>query len=305
MLEVEQDLNDLVYFAHVVDHRGFAPAARALGVPKSKLSRRIAQLEERLGVRLLQRSTRRFSVTDVGANYYRHCKAIILEAHAAQESIAQATGEPRGILRLSCPIALLHARVAAMLVEFMALNPHVEIHLSGTNRRVDIVAEGYDIAIRARTPPLEDSSLVMRELAQRDWYLVASPSLCERYPMPAVPADLDKLPSLGDSINDREQHWHLVGPHGATATIAHRPRLVTDDMYSLRAAAVGGLGVVQLPAMILGDELRNGSLVRLLPEWSSKGAVVHAVFPSRRGLLPAVRALIDFLVHKFEELPDE
>lgn len=305
MIEAGQDLNDLVYFAHVVDHRGFAPAARALGVPKSKLSRRIAQLEERLGVRLLQRSTRRFSVTDVGESYYRHCKAIIIEAQAAQESIAQVTGEPRGIVRLSCPIALLHARVAAMLVEFMALNPQVEIHLKGINRRVDLVAEGYDIAIRARTPPLEDSSLVMRELAQRDWYLVASPSLCARYPSPAVPADLDKLPSLGDGITDREHHWHLVGPDGATATIAHRPRLVTDDMFSLRAAAVAGLGVVQLPAMILSDELRDGSLVRLLPQWCSKGAVVHAVFPSRRGLLPAVRALIDFLVRRFDELPED
>ncbi len=305
MQAAEQDLNDLVYFAHVVDHRGFAPAARALGVPKSKLSRRIAQLEERLGVRLLQRSTRRFSVTEVGESYYRHCKAIIVEAQAAQESIAQVTGEPRGIVRLSCPIALLHARVAAMLVEFMAANPHVEIHLHATNRRVDLVAEAIDIAIRARTPPLEDSSLVMRELAQRDWYLVASPSLCARYPEPAVPADLDKLPSLGDRSLDREHHWHLVGPDGATATIAHRPRLVTDDMFSLRAAAVAGLGVVQLPAMILGDELRKGSLLRVLPQWCSKGAVVHVVFPSRRGLLPAVRALIDFLARKFEELPDE
>ncbi len=305
MFEEAQDINDLVYFAHVVDHRGFTPAAHALGVPKSKLSRRIAQLEARLGVRLLQRSTRSFSVTEVGESYYRHCKAILVEAQAAQESIAHATGEPRGVVRLSCPIALLHARVAAMLIEFMALNPHVEIHLKGINRRVDLVAEGYDIAIRARMPPLEDSSLVMRELAQRDWYLVASPGLCERYPEPIVPADLDKLPSLGDGVTEREHHWHLVGPDDSTASIAYHPRLVTDDMFSLRQAAVAGLGVVQLPAMILGDELRSGSLVRLLPEWHSKGAVVHAVFPSRRGLLPAVRSLIDFLAKKFSELPDQ
>ncbi|MBS0445249.1 MAG: LysR family transcriptional regulator [Proteobacteria bacterium] len=305
MLAPDQDLNDLVYFAHVVDHRGFAPAARALGVPKSKLSRRVAQLEDRLGVRLLQRSTRRFSVTDVGESYYRHCKAIIVEAQAAQESIAQATGTPRGVVRLSCPIALLHARVAAMLVEFMTANPQVEIHLEATNRRVDLVADGFDIAIRARTPPLEDSSLAMRELAQRDWYLVASPAFCERHPLPAVPADLDRLPTLGDSLAERDHRWHLVGPEGATATISHRPRLVTDDMYSLRAAAVAGLGVVQLPAMLMADELRSGRLVRLLPEWCSKGAVVHAVFPSRRGLLPSVRALLDFLVRKFAELPDD
>lgn len=300
-----QDLNDLVYFAHVVDHRGFAPAARALAVPKSKLSRRIAALEERLGVRLIQRSTRRFSVTDVGETYYRHCKAMLVEAQAAQEAVEQASGEARGIVRVSCPIALLHARVAAMLVEFMALNPKVEVHLLGVNRPVDLVAEGYDIAIRARTPPLEDSSLALRELGQRDHVLVASPAFCKDHPLPAVPADLDRLPSLGDSLAERDHRWHLTGPGGATATIAYRPRLVSDDMHTLRAAAVAGLGVVQLPAMLLGDELRSGRLVRLLPEWSSKGAVVHAVFPSRRGLLPSVRALIDFLARKFDELAED
>lgn len=300
-----QDLNDLVYFAHVVDHRGFAPASRALAVPKSKLSRRIAALEERLGVRLIQRSTRRFSVTEVGESYYRHCKAMLLEAQAAQEAVEQASGEPRGIVRISCPIALLHARVAAMLVEFMAANPKVEIHVKGINRPVDLVAEGFDIAIRARTPPLEDSSLAMRELARRDWYLVASPEFCQQHPLPAVPADLDRLPSLGDSLTERDHRWHLVGPGGATATIPYRPRLVSDDMHSLRAAAVAGLGVVQLPAMLLEDELRSGRLVRLLPEWCSKGALVHAVFPSRRGLVPSVRALIDFLARRFAELDED
>lgn len=300
-----QDLNDLVYFAHVVDHRGFAPAARAMAVPKSKLSRRIALLEDRLGVRLIQRSTRRFSVTEVGENFYRHCKAIIVEAQAAQESIDHVTTEPQGIVRISCPVALLHARVASMLVEFMQLYPRVEIQLKSINRRVDVVAEGYDIAIRARTPPLEDSSLVMRELAQRDWYLVASPALCERYPVPQVPADLEKLPSLGDGPADREHTWQLVGPDGAAADIAHRPRLITDDMHALLAAAVAGLGVVQLPAMVMGDELRSGRLVRLLPLWCSRGAVIHAVFPSRRGLLPSVRALIDFLARKFAEIPED
>lgn len=298
-----QDLNDLVYFAHVVDHRGFAPAARALGVPKSTLSRRIAALEERLGVRLIQRSTRRFSVTDVGASYYPHCKALIVEAQAAQESIDHASTEPQGIVRIACPVALVHARVAAILVEFMQRYPRVEIRLESVNRRVDVVAEGFDIAIRARTPPLEDSSLVMRELAQRDWHLVASPALCERFPAPAVPADLVQLPTLGNGPADREQVWQLLGPGGSVAAVPHRPRLLTDDMHALRAAAVAGLGVVQLPAMVMEDELRSGQLVRLLPEWCSKGAVIYAVFPSRRGLLPSVRALIDFLAERFAQAP--
>ena len=300
-----QDLNDLMYFAEVVDHRGFAPAARALGVPKSKLSRRISLLEERTGVRLIQRSTRRFSVTEIGESYYRHCKAMLVEAQAAQEAIDQARSGPQGIVRISCPVALLHASVAAMLSEFMNLYPQVVIQLESTNRRVDLVAEGIDIAIRARTPPLEDSALVMRELAQRNWYLVGSPDLCERYPRPAVPTDLEGLPSLDMGPPAREYLWQMEGPAGALASIPHRPRLVTEDMIALRTAALAGVGVVQLPAMIMGDELRSGRLVRLLPHWHLKGAVVHAVFPSRRGLLPAVRALIDFLADRFAALPNE
>lgn len=293
-----------MYFAQVVDHRGFAPAARALGVPKSKLSRRLAVLEEKLGVRLIHRSTRRFSVSEIGESYYRHCKAILVEAQAAQEAIDYARTEPQGVVRISCPVALLHATVATMLAEFMVLYPRVEIQLESTNRRVDVVAEGFDIAVRARTPPLEDSTLVLRELAQRDWYLVGSPRLCDRYPAPLVPADLEGLPSLDLGPAGREHLWQLTGPEGAVASIPHRPRYVTDDMFALLTAAVAGVGVVQLPAMVMGDELRSGRLVRVLPQWCSRGGVIHAVFPSRRGLLPSVRALIDFLGTRFDALQD-
>src|SRR5256885_5618356 len=158
-----KDLNDLYYYVQVVDHGGFAPAGRALGMPKSKLSRRIAQLEERLGTRLIQRSTRRFAVTETGQTYYGHCKAMLVEADAADEAIALTHAEPRGIVRMTCPVALLDARIADMLAAFMAAYPRVEIHLEETNRRVDVVGEGIDVAIRVRPPPLEDSDLVMRD----------------------------------------------------------------------------------------------------------------------------------------------
>jgi DNA-binding transcriptional LysR family regulator len=302
---MQNDLNDLYFFAQVVDHRGFAAAGRALGIPKSKLSRRVGLLEERLGVRLMQRSTRRFSVTEIGEDYYRHCKAMLVEAQAAQEAIDRVRAEPRGVVRITCPVALLHARVAAMLAEFMLLNPGVEIQLESTNRRVDVVAEGVDIAIRARTPPLEDSELMLRVLAARNWYLVGSPRLCERHPLPSVPAELERLPSL-DLGPPRQDHvWQLEGPDGALAAIPHRPRLITDDMIALRTAAVCAVGIVQLPAMVMGDELRRGELVKVLPQWSSKGAVVHAVFPTRRRLLPSVRALLDFLADRFAALEEE
>ncbi|MES2100478.1 MAG: LysR family transcriptional regulator [Pseudomonadota bacterium] len=299
-----QDLNDLYFFAQVVDHRGFAPASRALGVPKSKLSRRVALLEERLGVRLIQRSTRRFSVTEVGETYYRHCKAMLVEAEAAQQSIDAVRAEPQGIVRISCPVALLQTRVAAMLAEFLVLYPRIEIHLESTNRRVDVIAEGLDIAIRARAPPLEDSGLVMRTLAQRSWCLVASPLLCERYHLPAHPTELAGLPSLDMGPPRRDHLWDLEGPGGAVAAIPHAPRLITDDMVALRTAAVAGVGIVQLPVMVMGGEVRRGELVKVLPEWRSKGAVIHAVFPTRRGLLPSVRTLIDFLAERFAAIEE-
>ena len=141
-----QDLNVLYFYVQVVDHGGFAPAGRALGLPKSKLSRRIARLEDGLGVRLIQRSTRRFAVTDVGQTYYAHCKAMLVEAEAAQEAIDVTRSEPRGIVRMTCPTALLDARVGPMLAEFMAQNPRVDVHLDSTNRRVDVIGEAVACA---------------------------------------------------------------------------------------------------------------------------------------------------------------
>ena len=300
-----RDLNDLHYFVQVVDHGGFAPAGRALGEPKSKLSRRIAMLEERLGVRLVQRSTRHFSVTDIGQNYYAHCKAMLVEADAAQAAVEQTRSEPSGIVRLACPVALLHARVSAMLAGFMVDYPQVVVHLEATNRRVDLIAEGIDVAIRVRTMPIEASDLMMKILAQRGHGLVASPRLVEKVGAVRVPADLNNLPSLDLGPPRQEHIWKLEGPDGAQAIIHHRPRLVSDDMIALRCAAIAGVGVVHLPLLMVSDEIRNGQLAHLLPSWAPKRHVVHAVYPSKRGLLPSVRALLDYLGTRFSELRED
>ncbi len=300
-----QDLNDLYYFAQVVEHQGFAPASRALGIPKSTLSRRIATLEAALSVRLLQRSTRRFTVTEIGQRYYVHCKAMLIEAEAARQVVELTHSEPQGVVRLTCPVALLHARVGAMLADFMAETPRVTVHLEATNRVVDVIGEGIDVAIRVRPPPLKDSDLVMRVLGERSWCLVAAPSLIDRHGMPEVPADLGALASLDFGPPYGEHAWQLDGPGGATATVRHTPRFVTDDMIALRLAAVAGAGVVQLPVMMVCDELRSGALVRVASSWRPKSGVVHAVFPSRRGLLPSVRTLLDFLAERFARIEEE
>jgi len=299
-----RDLNDLYYYVQVVDHGGFAPAGRALGMPKSRLSRRIALLEDRLGTRLIQRSTRRFAVTDIGQTYYAHCRAMLVEADAADEAIALTQAEPRGIVRMSCPVALLNARVADMVAAFMMAHPRVELHLEETNRRVDVVAEGIDIAIRVRPPPLEDSDLVMRVLADRKQCLVACPRLLAGG-IPRTPADLAGLPSMDLGLPQHEHVWNLLGPDGAQAAIRHRPRLVTRGMLALRAAAVAGVGVVQLPSMTVRSQIERGELVHVIPGWAPRPEIIHAVFASRRGQLPAVRALLDFLVAQFQALDEE
>lgn len=296
-----QDLNDLYYFVQVVEHQGFAPAGRALGLPKSRLSRRIALLEERLGVRLIQRSTRRFAVTEIGQNYYRHCQAMLVEAHAAQEVIDRVSAEPQGTVRLSCPTALLQYQLGDLLARFMAACPRVQVLLESTNRRVDVIGEGFDIAIRVRFPPLEDTDLVMRVLGDSTQRLVASPGLLQARGLvvPLLPADLARLPSLDEGPPHREHAWSLVGPDGVSAVVHHTPRLVSDDRLALRLAALRGVGVLQLPTMMVREDLEQGRLVDVLPRWRPQAAIVHAVFPSRRGLLPAVRELIDFLALEF------
>ncbi len=300
-----RDLNDLYYFVQVVDHGGFAPAARALGVPKSRLSRRIALLEERLGTRLIQRSSRHFAVTEIGQTYYTHCRAMLVEADAAEEAIAVTHSEPCGVVRMSCPVALLDMSVGGMLAAFMVQHPRVELHVEATNRRVDVVGERIDIALRVRSPPLADSELVLRALADRRQCLVAAPRLIQTQGPVRSPADLRRLPSLDMGVPQAEHLWQLSGPDGARAAVRHQPRLVTRSMPALCAAAVAGVGVVQLPVMMIKPQLASSELVPVLPDWAPPREIVHAVFASRRGLLPAVRALLDFLAGRFRQLEED
>lgn len=294
MVATMKDLNDLYYFVQVVEHGGFSAAARALGMQKSKLSRRIGQLEERLGVRLLNRSSRRFSVTEVGRAYYERCLAMLVEAEAADQVIAQLQTEPRGTIRVSCPAALIQFQFGALFARFLAAHPGVELQLDSANRRVDVIAEGFDVAIRVRFPPLEPSDLVMRQLDISTQCLVASPALLAGRTI-ASPADLHGLPSMAMRGPQAASQWELEQADGQRAVVPHAPRLITDDMVALREAAMAGVGVVQLPTMMVWQEVERGRLMDVLPGWRARPGIVHAVFPSRRGLLPSVRALLDYL----------
>ncbi|QIG51547.1 LysR family transcriptional regulator [Nordella sp. HKS 07] len=297
-----QDLNDLRYFVDVVEQNGFAAAARKLGMPRSRLSRRIGLLEERLGVRLIQRSTRRFAVTDIGREYYRHCVAMTVEADAAQEAIDRMKSEPQGVVRMSCPSSVIYFQLGEIIASFVADHPKVEVQLESTNRRVDVISEGFDLSIRVRFPPLEDSDLVIRKLAESRQRLVASPALLKGNSRALVPADLSTLPSLAWEPASLEHEWRLEDAQGATSVIRHRPRFITEDMVALRLATLQGVGVCQLPTFVVQEDLRAGKLIDVLPGWAPRSGIIHAAFPSRRRLLPSVRALLDRLASEYAAL---
>ena len=290
-----QDLNDMLYFAEVVERGSFAAAGRALGLPKSRLSRRVAELEARLGVRLLQRTTRKLSLTEVGAIYLRHCSAMRDEALAAADAVAQMQVEPRGTLRIACPVTMAQSALGYLVPRYLALHPHVRLDMRVTNRVVDLVEEGMDIALRVR-PTLDDSgSLVVKQLGASCSFLLASPELLRRQGVPARPEDLQKLDTIAMSATDGRSSWELVGPEGQEFVLQHQPRYVADDLQTLKLAMLAGTGISFLPESLSQAELQAQLLVQVLPGWALRPGMVHAVFPSRRGQVPAVRSFLDFL----------
>ena len=293
-----QPLEGFYYFTQVVEHGGFARAARALGIPKSRLSRHLIALEAHLNVRLIQRSTRRFAVTEVGQEVYRHAVAMLAEADAAVEAVEFARAEPRGTLKVSSPVALAQWVLATILPEFLSRFPAVRMQLEVSNRRVDLLREGFDVALRVRSRPSGEDGLVMRSFGEFDEYLVASPAYLEHTGEPRDPADLATRDTLDYASELDRTPWELAGPDGQHAQAPHTPRICCHDFVVLRAAALAGLGIARLPETMVREDLRAGALKRVLPGWNTPQGVLHVVFASRRGMLPAVRAFIDFLAER-------
>ncbi|KAI3600815.1 Transcriptional regulator, LysR family [Cupriavidus necator H850] len=289
-----QDLNDLSLFAQVVEHGSFSAASRASGVPKSRLSRRIAQLERDLGVQLLRRTTRQVRVTPLGESFYERCRAMLNEAKAAREVIEQAREQPGGTLRVSCPIAIAQILLAPAIGHFMRANPAVRIELETTNRRVDVIGEGFDLALRVRES-MEDSSLAVRTFGESQVMLVASPALLDSIGRPRTPQALDGMPGVGQPPHDGKHVWNLRCKTSDSIQIAYEPRLVTEDFVLLREAAIAGAGVAMLPRMYCRDALESGELELVLPQYDMPVGTLHAVFPSRKGVTPATRRFLDFL----------
>jgi DNA-binding transcriptional LysR family regulator len=298
-----QSLDDFYYFAKVVEHGGYAKAARALGIPKSRLSRHISALEARLGTRLVNRSTRRFAVTDVGRNVQRHAQAMVAEAEDAVEAVELARAEPRGLLKVSCPVALAQTVMADILPVFLTRYPNIRIQLHASNRRVDVINEGFDLALRVRTQPSGEDGLVMRKFGEARELLVAAASYLDRAGRPERPEQIAERETLGFAPETERQTWELFDSNCHSVRVEHTPRLVCHDFVLLRAAALAGLGIALLPENVVGDDIDNRKLERILPDWTLPMGVLHVVFPSRRGLLPSVRAFIDFLAERLAACP--
>lgn len=300
------DLNDLAYFAHVAEHGGFAAAERATGIPKSKLSRRVAELEARLGVRLIQRTTRRFALTEMGQRTLQHARAMLAEAASVHALASEQTAAPRGTVRLSCPPALLQQGVGDMLAHFLNAWSLVKLQVQATNRNVDVWQDGVDLALRVRAP---DAALpqdeVVKPLALSPHVLVAAPALLTSAAPPATPADLAGLPTLGLGNSPDAHVWRLRGPGGAEVELPLDPRLVANDMGALLCAAVAGVGCAALPRLLAQGPLARGELLELLPGWAPPPGLVQAAFASRQGMRPAVRQLLDALAAGFGQLIDE
>jgi DNA-binding transcriptional LysR family regulator len=282
------DLNEIVVFARVVQVGSFVGAAKQLGMPKSTVSRKVSGLEDRLGVRLLHRTTRRSTLTDEGRAYYEHAARIVAEIERAEVALSRLSDEPRGRLRITTPLDFGH--LGPIVASFARRWPDVQIEVVGNDAVVDLIADGFDVAIRAG--PLTDSSLVARALGVLRSYVVASPELVAARSPPSHPRELSTWPSAGLPIHES---WTLQRD-GERQRVPVHPRIVSNNFEVISGAALGGVAMALLPEFLCAPALRDGTLVRLLPDWCSPPTAVHVVVPSAHNQAPKVRVFVDHLV---------
>lgn len=294
------NLTAMASFARVVDEGSFSRAAERLGLSKSAVSKQIARLEDHLGTRLLNRSTRRLALTEAGARLYERCQRIVAEAEAAEAEAGSLQTEPSGLLRVSTGVSFGQLHLARHLPRLLERCPRLTVDLTLNDRTVDLVEEGYDVVLRIGD--LADSPLIARRLTRVRRVLAAAPSYLERHGVPAVPHDLRDHVCLGYSFSAGGTSWTLGGPDGPHHH-RFRPCVLANNGDSLAAMAEAGFGIVQLPTFIMERCLREGSLAVVLPEFEPDPSGLHAVYPPGRPLAAKVRTFIDFAVETFTDPP--
>ena len=289
------DLNQMAVFAAVVRAGSFTGAARALEQPKSTVSKRVAELERRLGARLLQRSTRRVQPTVEGAAYFDRCTRVLREAEAADRAVLDSDAEPRGPVRLTAAVAMA-GFLAPILERYLAAHPAVTLEVVLLDRKVDLIQEGFDLAVRAG--PLRDSALVVRRLGVTDRCVCASPSLFAQRRAPRHPRELAQHACIALRSEAGKTAWSFARA-GTRVTVEVSGRYSVSSAQLARSGALAGLGIANLPRFLVADDLAAGRLVPVLPDWPIDAGHIHLLYPSAVHLSPRVRALIDALVGSF------
>lgn len=294
------DLNDIVVFTKVVETRSFTGAAEQLGLPKSTVSRKLAQLEERLGVRLVQRTTRKLALTEVGEAYYERCSRIVADIASAEQLVTDMQTTPRGRLRVSAPIDLSTRYLGAIVSDFLAMHGDVFVELDASDRYVDLIEEGFDVAVRFG--PLPESTLIARRLCTLDAVLCAAPSYLERRGTPTSIEELDEHDRVLFTPSPRIQTWTLT--NGDQSYELGRPaRLASNNVGAVHQALLGGGGIGVLAEFMVGCDIAQGRLTPLLPAWRGRPIEVFAVYPARGKLPPRLALFLDHLVKSFNPPP--
>ena len=295
-----EDLERMAIFARVVEDKSFSAAARRLNLSKSLVSKQVTQLEKSVGARLLNRTTRALSLTEAGAAFYEHCARIVEELEEAKLAVGRLHSEPRGLLRISVPVAFGRLHIATILPEFLAAYPDLKIDMVTSDRFVDLAEEGYDVVIRIADQPAP--TLVARKLAPVRRQMVATPDYFERHGIPQTPEDLENHNCLTYTYFNPQDPWRLRGPDGDISVRASGNLRVNDD-DALAEAVLRGLGLALLPTFIIGKELQAGRLQSALSQYIPLERHIYAVYLANRHVTAKVRAFIDYLLKRFSPEP--
>ncbi|HML56043.1 MAG TPA: LysR substrate-binding domain-containing protein [Solidesulfovibrio magneticus] len=291
------DYNDLFYFTIIVEEQGFSAAERRLGVSKSTLSRRIATLEQQVGVPLLHRNSRRLALTRAGTQFFEHCKSIERDIREAVSSLAALREKPSGHVRVSGRTLIAQYYLSVTLAKFIAAHPQVRVELLATDSDLHPVDAQIDVAVTTRPMDALPQDVVVRRLVEDVYSLVASPAYIERCGQPRTPEELGRFQTIGEGGDaaGRPQVWELSCGDGLGRLARHEPTFLCNDLRARYHAAVHGAGIALLPSGFLRDAFHLGWLRPVLPDWRGPTETVYAIFPSSKGMLPSVRALIDYL----------